>query len=224
MIKAILFDLYETLVTERGTTPVRASSLGDALGLDPTAFRPIWKKLRFRVVRGELSFARALTDIGVQLGIAVDPSVVREICAGRVREKAALFQQINPEVVTVIHRLRDQGLRLAVVSNCFAEDVAAWPSCAVAPWFDATVFSFEVGAAKPEPAIYLEAARRLCVRPVEALFIGDGGDDELLGAERAGLGWAQATWCQGGIVGGLASTPTRCLSAWQDVLQLVEAG
>jgi len=224
MIKAILFDLYETLVTERVTTPVRASSLGDALGLDPTAFRPIWKKLRFRVVRGELSFASALTDIGVQLGIAVDPAVVREICAERVREKAALFQQINPEAVTVVQRLRDQGLSLAVVSNCFAEDVAAWPSCVVAPWFDTAVFSFEVGAAKPEAAIYLEATGRLRVKPVEALFIGDGGDDELLGAERAGLGWAQATWFQRGIGGGLAPTPTRCISEWQDVLQLVEAG
>ncbi len=154
MIKAILFDLYETLVTERGTTPVRASSLGNALGLDPTAFRPIWKKLRYRVVRGELSFASALTEVGVQLGIAVDPAVVRGICAGRVREKASLFQQINPDLVTVIGRLHDQGTKLAVVSNCFAEDVAAWPSCAVAPWFDAAVFSFEVGAAKPEAAIY----------------------------------------------------------------------
>lgn len=155
MIKAILFDWYETLVTERGSTPVRASSLGNPLGLDPSAFRPIWKQLRFRVVRGELSFATALTDIGVQLGIAVDPAVVREICAGRLREKTALFQQINPEVVAGLHHLRERGLRLAVVSNCFAEDVAAWRSRAVAPWFDATVCSCEVGAAKPEPAFTL---------------------------------------------------------------------
>ena len=224
MIKAILFDLYETLVTERGTTPVRASSLGDALGLDPTAFRPVWKRLRHRVVRGELSFARALTEVGLQLGIAVDPAVVQGICEGRVREKASLFQQINPELVAVIRRLHDQGIRLAVVSNCFAEDVAAWPSCAMAPWFDAAVFSFEVGAAKPEPAIYLEAAGRLDVEPTDALFIGDGGDDELLGAERAGLRSAQATWFQGGVVGGLASTPVPRVSAWQDVPQLVAAG
>ena len=199
MIKAILFDLYETLVTEQGTTPVRASSLGEALGLAPTAFRPIWKKLRYRVVRGELSFARGLTEVGAQLGVAVDPAVIRGICAGRVREKASLFQQINPGLVDVIRGLHDQGVRLAVVSNCFAEDVAAWPSCTVAPLFDAAVFSFEVGVAKPEPAIYLEAAARLRVRPVDALFVGDGADDELLGAERAGLRWAQATWFQVGI-------------------------
>lgn len=224
MIKAILFDLYETLVTERDTTPVRASSLGGALGLDPTTFRPIWKKLRHRVVRGELSFAGALIEVGVQLGIAVDPAVVQGICAGRVREKASLFQQMNPELVAVIRRLHDQGIKLAVVSNCFVEDVTAWPRCAVAPYFDAAVFSFEVGAAKPEPAIYLAATERLRVKSVDALFIGDGGDDELLGAERAGLRSAQATWFQEGIVGGLASTPVRCICAWQDVRQLVEAG
>jgi FMN phosphatase YigB (HAD superfamily) len=220
MIKAILFDLYETLVTERGTTPVRASSLADALGIAPAAFRPIWKRLRHRVVRGDLSFASALTEVGTQLGIPVAPSLVADICAARVREKASLFKEMDPGLVEIICRLYDRDIRLAVVSNCFAEDVAAWPGCALAPWFAAAVFSCEVGAAKPEPAIYLEAARRLGVEPGDALFIGDGGDDELLGAERAGLQWIQAAWFRGDL--GAAYAPaTRSVAAYHDVLELV---
>ena len=56
------------------------------------------------------------------------------------------------------------------------------------------MFSFEVGVAKPDPAIYLEAARRLRVDVSETCFIGDGADEELAGAERAGLHAIRALW------------------------------
>src|SRR4051794_26859669 len=38
---------------------------------------------------------------------------------------------------------------------------------------DTIVYSHEVGVSKPDPAIYLEACRRLGVRPEEAVFIDD---------------------------------------------------
>ncbi|MEX2016619.1 MAG: HAD-IA family hydrolase, partial [Candidatus Hydrogenedentales bacterium] len=192
MIAAVLFDLYETLVTERHATPVRASSLGERLGLDAAAFRRAWKPQRSRVIRGQVSFADALLEIGAKLGRRLDVELVHGIASDRRLEKAALFQRVEPVAVEVLHRLRARGFRLCVISNCFEEDVAAWPQCSAAQCFDASVFSFEVGAAKPEPHIYLEAIRRLGVDGSNAVFIGDGGDDELLGAEHVGLRAARA--------------------------------
>ena len=56
------------------------------------------------------------------------------------------------------------------------------------------MFSCEVGLAKPDPAIYLEATRRLRVDVSDAWFIGDGMDDELSGAAQAGLRAFRALW------------------------------
>ena len=50
MIAAVLFDLYETLVTERDVAVPRASKLGETLGLDDKAFRAAWKLQRPRIV------------------------------------------------------------------------------------------------------------------------------------------------------------------------------
>lgn len=218
MIAALLFDLYETLVTERDRTPVRAASLGERLGLDAAAFRQTWKPARDRIVRGEVSFADALLDVGSALGRTLDVQLVRAVCAERRREKAAVLQQVDPGALSVLLHLRERGYRLAVLSNCFAEDVEAWPSCPAAAFFDASVFSFEVGAAKPDPRIYAEALRRLGVEASHAVFIGDGGDDELMGAERAGLRAAQAAWFRGE----LASLPPHIprLLSWPAVLEL----
>ena len=53
--------------------------------------------------------------------------------------------------------------------------------------FDATVFSCDVGVSKPDPRIYEIACEQLEVEPADCLFVGDGANDELPGAERAGM-------------------------------------
>jgi HAD superfamily hydrolase (TIGR01509 family) len=222
MVTSILFDVYETLVTERYTASVRASSLGESLGLDGAAFRKSWKPRRSRVIRGHVSFADALVEIGAELGHLIDPDAVSRVVDARRRDKSAILERFDPEALGVIRRLHALGIRLAVVSNAFPEDVHAWTRCAAAQWFHAAVFSFDVGGAKPERTIYLEAINRLGAHPAETLFVGDGGDDELLGAERAGLRAAQAGWFRGELAGLPASI--QHLKAWPAVLDLVIAG
>jgi FMN phosphatase YigB (HAD superfamily) len=194
MIKAVLFDLFETLVTERGRPAPRASALGATLGLDDRAYRTAWRVHRPRVTTGHLSFHDALTDICTRLGTALDASVVKRACDERALARRILFDRIDPDVLAMMRELSQRGTRLATVSNCFAEDVEGWASSSLAPHFACAVFSFAFGAAKSEPGIYLEALRRLRVEPAEAMFVGDGGDDELTGAERVGLRAVRAAW------------------------------
>ena len=116
------------------------------------------------------------------------------MCDERIRAKTEPFEQIEQQVLTTIGHLRSRGLRLGLISNCFAEDVVAWPHCPLATSFDCTVFSFEVGLAKPDPEIYVEATRRLRVDVSDTWFIGDGMHEELSGAEQAGLRAFRALW------------------------------
>jgi putative hydrolase of the HAD superfamily len=49
------------------------------------------------------------------------------------------------------------------------------------------VFSNAVGLSKPDPRIYLHCCALLGVEPHDAVFVGDGANDELAGAERVGM-------------------------------------
>ncbi len=225
MINAVLFDLFETLVTEAEVQPPRASSLGRALGLDDEAFRREWKLRRPLVIKGQLSFRDALAEVGALLGKPVGATALRRARDERIHAKAAVFRRIDPDLVALTGALRGEGIRLAVVSNCFEEDVLSWRTCSLASEFASTVFSFEVGVAKPDAAIYLEATRRLGVDPATALFIGDGAEDELMGAERAGLRAARAVWFVGSEPGHQAAAATVPRVADPgSVLRLVAAG
>jgi putative hydrolase of the HAD superfamily len=194
MPRAVLFDLFETLVTESSTRPAGVSSLASAFGCERQAFRTRWKSLRPAVTIGRVSFRQALEDIATSLGCHAEKAVLQSACDERARIKAEAFEQIEPQVLMMLDGLRARHLRLGVVSNCFVEDVAAWPHCALASRFDCAVFSFEAGLAKPDPEIYREAISRLHVDVSEAWFIGDGGDGELSGAEQGGLRAFQALW------------------------------
>ena len=135
MVKAVVFDLYETLVTQSGTAVPRAGALGESLGLDPTAYRREWKQMRPQVLRGELTFAEALMQIGTRLSAPIPFERVQQACDERIRANTEVFQKIDPDLLALTRDLHAHGVRLATISNCIAEDVVAWPTCAFAPQF-----------------------------------------------------------------------------------------
>jgi putative hydrolase of the HAD superfamily len=74
-----------------------------------------------------------------------------------------------------------------VVSDCTHELPAFWDRLAVAPLVDATVFSVLVGRRKPHASLYRAVCRQLGVTPSRALYVGDGGSNELSGARSVGI-------------------------------------
>lgn len=220
MIKAVLFDLFETLITESRFPPTRASGLGDALGLEAEAFRAEWRARRPLVIVGQLSFGEALTEISMTLAGSVNAAAVQRVREQRVREKAIAFAEIDQNIAAMLTELRGRGLSVGVISNCFAEDVRAWSTWPPSRQFQCSVFSYAARVAKPDPEIYLNAVSELRVEPNTTVFIGDGGDSELAGAEQAGLRAFRAEWF--GRRSSYAAAPG--FATPQDVLTLVEAG
>ena len=194
MIAAVVFDLYETLVTEANIRPTRASSLAPVLGLDDKAYRVEWRARRPSIVLGKLAFADALAEISERLSGSADRNTIQQICEQRVREKEVVFGAVRNEISGMISELARHGIRLGVISNGFREDVMPWANCTLAPAFQCAIFSCELGVAKPSPEIYRNALDRMGVSPDETVYIGDGGDNELAGAEAAGLRAFRAAW------------------------------
>jgi phosphoserine phosphatase len=123
MITAVLFDLFETLITESGIQPTRASHLAPTLGLERDAYRKEWKMRRPSIVRGQMAFAEPLTEISQTLMGRADQAAIQSICQQRIREKAVAYARIHDGVVALVNTLARSGVGLAVISNGFEEDV-----------------------------------------------------------------------------------------------------
>jgi FMN phosphatase YigB (HAD superfamily) len=56
------------------------------------------------------------------------------------------------------------------------------------PYFKSVVLSSVYGRRKPDPAIYLEAARRAGVEPRHCVYVGDNLKRDVSGTRQAGFG------------------------------------
>jgi putative hydrolase of the HAD superfamily len=175
MIQGVLFDLFETLVTESAASVRRASSLARQLRVNEDAYKRYWGPRRQGIVLGRSSFRDTLFEIARTLGATPEESLLDHLRSERVRQKAAVLHDVEPDVLATIEALRGRGLKLGLITNCFAEDVVGWDSSPLYSFFDVALFSCAVGLAKPDPQIYLLACRELHLLPAHALFIGDGG-------------------------------------------------
>ena len=93
----------------------------------------------------------------------------------------------NPEMLALARDLRAAGYKTAILSNMERRMLAAMRQ--KLKWldeFDVQMYSCEVGAVKPEAAIYLECCRRLGCEPPEALFLDDKKVNTE-GAKKAGM-------------------------------------
>jgi putative hydrolase of the HAD superfamily len=90
-----------------------------------------------------------------------------------------------PGAIETLERLAAHT-RLAVVANWDSSLHEHLARLGLDRYFDAVVTSAEAGAAKPDPAIFLAALRRLDVEPARALHVGDEPIDEE-GALAAGM-------------------------------------
>jgi len=91
----------------------------------------------------------------------------------------------DPAALELLPRLRSQGLILGMISNAPKRLNGLCQRMGLA--LDLMVTSAEVGVEKPDPAIFHAALSKAGVKPEEAVYVGDDYNNDVQGAERAGL-------------------------------------
>jgi putative hydrolase of the HAD superfamily len=190
--RAVLFDLFHTLVSVPAPGGAHGPSVAEALGI-PHAHAELSRLYYDEDVldrcRGKV---RVPLEILRALAHRLDPTVSEERLAVALESRRRRFAhglvEVEPATLAALDRLRAAGVRTALVSDAGYDDVEAWERSPLRGRLDATVFSYEVGVRKPDPRIFHRALSALGASPAEALFVGDGGSDELRGARAVGMG------------------------------------
>jgi putative hydrolase of the HAD superfamily len=187
--KAIIFDLFGTLV-DNFTMSEYSKILEDmstVLNAPAEGFANLWRGYFTQRVDGtHPTHEDSIRIICRELGVSVTEEQVQRASDIRL-DYSILTLQPRPDTIMVLARLREQGLKVGLISDCSPETPKAWPGTAFSPYFDATIFSCAVGTKKPDPRIYQMATNALKVKPEECLYVGDGGSGELSGAQETGM-------------------------------------
>ena len=199
MLKVVIFDLYETLITQFDPNwKPPEMSVAERLGIEEEAFLRHWGPLAINWRKGRpYRYEEVLEAVCRAAGRTPDRRVIAEFARERHESRLPPFENVEPAIVEMVDGLRSRGLKLGVVTNAASGDVEPWPRCRLAPRFEAFVASYRVGMLKPDPRIYECCLEALGVTAAEAVFVGDAANEainELEGAMRAGLRPLWATW------------------------------
>jgi putative hydrolase of the HAD superfamily len=209
-LRAVIFDLWDTLAL----WPSGAfESVKDELSRHIEDVDRVWETTYDRRQVGPID--EYFRSLGLDEGAVAECVRLRSAFTRR-----ALVPREG--ALETLDELERRGFKRGVISVCSSDVEEAWDETELASHLDDVVLSCSVGLSKPDPRIYRLACERLAVEPSGCLFVGDGANDELAGAERVGMravcvlppGRHQPLWPEA-----LGWEPT--ISALPDVLALV---
>lgn len=209
MLKAILFDLDDTLIDwshfSSNWEEIEARHLSGLYTFlcdtiqpfsDEKSFteayiqrtRDAWSDARTSLVAPHLG--RIIIDTACHLGIPVE-SLDERACLKAYRWGAVPGTSPFPDVIDSLKMFRDRGLRMGIVTNAFQP---MWmrdeelKQHGLLDFFPECRFSAaDVGRLKPHADIFAMALDCLGLEPNEVVFIGDNPTADVGGAQSAGM-------------------------------------
>lgn len=192
-MRAVIFDMFETLITEWGHEKYKRREISSELKVDLQALSKIWHESEYDRWIGKISYEDIIRHIMKELG-CTDEEAYQTVIRRRYETKAACFNYLHKDLIPVLNKLKENGYKIGLISNCFSEEVKVIRESCLYPYFDAVVLSYEVGLLKPDRRIYELCVNMLDLTPEQCLYVGDGGSNELVGARDYGMKAVQAGW------------------------------
>lgn len=193
MIKAVIFDMFETLVTLFEGRTYYSEDIANDMGLDINEFRKYWHETEYDRSTGKMTIEEGIAHAFRELGVYSEESV-RSTAEKRLDALGDTFSNIPEDSVMLLKSLKEKGIKIGLMTNTFSDERDLIRGSVLLPYFDSVMISYEQGICKPDKELYRRAVEELGVRAEECLYVGDGGSRELYGAREMGMQAVQAAW------------------------------
>lgn len=167
-LRAVVFD-YGMVLTG-APDPAAWAAMRRITGLAEDRFEPFYWADRAAYDEGKLTGVAFWRNFMRKAGLAPDEAMAEELN----RWDCRFWTVQNPTMVAWQLALKERGLLTAICSNMGDSTLASVESAFV--WiqrFDALIWSYQLGIAKPDAAIYRHTLAKLGTLADETLFIDD---------------------------------------------------
>lgn len=193
MIRAVIFDMFETLITHFRSPLYMGQQIAAEAGIAEPVFREVWDTTDDARTLGQMTVEEVIETVLRRNGRYLE-TLWAEIVRKRKASKVECFRHLHPEILPMLDGIRKRGLQIGLITNCYFEERDAIRDSILMPYFDGVCMSCELGIMKPDHGIFRRCMTELGVEPEECLYVGDGGSRELETARELGMHPIQAVW------------------------------
>ncbi len=193
MIKAVVFDMFETLVTHYESPLYMGKQICEDIGISEGKFREIWDATEEEKTLGKKSLEEVIDEI-LRVNDRYSTDLFEKIVNKRKNSKIEMFEHLHAEIIPLLTEIKRKNIKIGLITNCYFEERDAIVNSKLYNYFDAVCMSCELGLAKPDVKIFEKCADDLQVRFDECIYVGDGGSYELETARSLGMHPIQAAW------------------------------
>jgi HAD superfamily hydrolase (TIGR01549 family) len=174
MIKAVIFDLYDTLIRLR---------------TDSTPFQQLARRTSVFSLRQAIEIALTTDNLTLEAyasRIGLPPQ--EDLSSMEAELKGTLSEvELFPDVLSTLNRMKQRGIIAGVISNLATPYKRPFYTLQLDNYFDAAVFSCDCGFLKPNAKIFEAALVRMDAKAHDTLMVGDSYSSDVKGAANAGL-------------------------------------
>lgn len=193
MIKAVIFDMFETLITFTECKPYFSPQIAVDVSMSTSEFQTMWRMSENDRTMGIVTVKEALEDV-LKVSNCYSKELVDRICKKRIQCVKETFIHLHTLIIPMLEELKKQGTKIGLITNCYDDEAMIIRESVLYPYFDVVCFSCDEKMQKPDIKIFTKCLDKLGVHAKECLYIGDGGSNELETAQKVGMKAAQAVW------------------------------
>lgn len=160
----IVFDYGEVISTRTQAIP----ALADVMGVEVSVFEPHYWAQREPYDRGcsDFEYWKSIADAA---GVSLDQSTSDKLTSMDIEG----WLNTDPSTVEMLAALEEAGAALALLSNAPSSFARVAERQDWAKYFRVTVFSGDLGIAKPDAEIFEALVAKLGAEPSDCLFLDD---------------------------------------------------
>ncbi len=193
MTKAVIFDMFETLVSMFSGDTYFSEDMATDLKIPIDDFKNAWHATEHDRSCGNCTIEEGIKTTLEMLG-CYSEDAVKLLAEKRRRNLEGIFERTPVETLALLQELKRRGTKIGLISNCYSDEADVIRKSTIFTYLDTALLSYEQGICKPDHEIYKKAMEKLGTTAEECLYVGDGGSKELFAARDLGMKCLQAQY------------------------------
>ncbi len=199
MIKAVFFDLWNTLVTGGVNNETLLTANQKAVEyLQSKGYKIAFEEYRKRKAECLQKYENLAKEFNIHLGpetafkefvfkdMEINDADLKKIV--NIHETYDFYWEFRKDCRQVLSELKKMGCKIALVTNSWLrQSIYFLKKEDLYKYFDAIVISCDMGFGKPDKRIFEMAAKKLGVKISECAHVGDKHIEDISGAHEAGI-------------------------------------